>query len=208
MVIGHFKVGKTCLLERFLSGTFSSEYDKTIDYVYKPKEFAIDGNNYKFLFIDFSADYDYFDIKKFSEKTKGIMYVYDITEKNTLDHITGLLNSDDLRDLNKVPKILVGNKCDLEDERKIKTEEGEKLANENRMKFIETSAKDSTNVTEAFNILLKDVKEYMKNNPEKPKIDPVEKLEIPKPVPTEIKENDELRKKDYKKCSRCFDCIS
>ena len=135
------------------------------------------------------------------------MYVYDITEKNKLDHITGLLNSDDLRDLNKVPKILVGNKCDLEDERKIETEEGEKLANENRMKFIETSAKDSTNVTEAFNILLKDVKEYMKNNPEKPKTDPVEKFEIPKPDQAEIKENDELRKKDYKKCSRCFDCL-
>ena len=135
------------------------------------------------------------------------MYVYDITEKNKLDHITGLLNSDDLRDLNKVPKILVGNKCDLEDERKIETEEGEKLANENRMKFIETSAKDSTNVTETFNILLKDVKEYMKNNPEKPKTDPVEKLEIPKLDQAEIKENDELGKKDYKKCSRCFDCL-
>ena len=208
MVIGHFKVGKTCLLERFLSGTFSSEYDKTIDYVYKPKEFAIDGNNYKFLFIDFSADYDYFDIKKFSEKTKGIMYVYDITEKNTLDHITGLLNSDDLRDLNKVPKILVGNKCDLEDERKIETEEGEKLANENRMKFIETSAKDSTNVTKAFNILLEDVKKYMKNNPEKPKTDPVEKLENPKPKPTEIKESDKLRMEVNKKRSGCCGCLS
>ena len=208
MVIGHFKVGKTCLLECFLLDTFSLEYDKTIDYVYKPKEFAIDGNNYKFLFIDFSADYDYFDIKKFSEKTKGIMYVYDITEKNTLDHITGLLNSDDLRDLNKVPKILVGNKCDLEDERKIETEEGEKLANENRMKFIETSAKDSTNVIKAFNILLEDVKEYMKNNAEKPKIDPVEKLENPKPEPTEIKESDKLRMEVNKKRSGCCGCLS
>ena len=208
MIIGDFKVGKTCLLKRFLSNKFLREYNQTLDYAYESKKFDIDGNNYEFLFIDCSANYSDKVIKNFSEKTKGIMYVYDITEKNTLDHITGLLNSDDLRDLNKVSKILVGNKCDLGDKRKIETEEGEKLANENRMKFIETSAKDSTKVTEAFNILLKDVKEYMKNNPEKPKIDPVEKFEIPKPVPTEIKENDELRKKDYKKCSRCFDCIS
>ena len=208
MVIGHFKVGKTCLLERFLLDTFSSEYDKTIDYVYKPKEFAIDGNNYKFLFIDCSANFEYFDIIKFSEKTKGIMYVYDITEEKTLKHITSFLNSDDLRDLNKVPKILVGNKCDLEDERKIETEEGEKLANENRMKFIETSAKDSTNVIKAFNILLEDVKEYMKNNAEKPKIDPVEKLENPKPKPTEIKESDKLRMEVNKKRSGCCGCLS
>ena len=208
MVIGHFKVGKTCLLERFLLDTFSLEYDKTIDYVYKPKEFAIDGNNYKFLFIDCSADYDYFDIKKFSEKTKGIMYVYDITEQKTLERLNDFLNSDDLWNLNKVPKILVGNKCDLEDERKIETEEGEKLANENRMKFIETSAKDSTNVTEAFNILLKDIQEYMKNNPEKPKIDPVEKFENPKPKPTEIKESDKLRMEVNKKRSGCCGCLS
>ena len=158
--------------------------------------------------MDFSGGYLDNKIIQFSEKTKGIMYVYDITEKNTLDHITGLLNSDDLRDLNKVPKILVGNKCDLEDERKIKTEEGEKLANKNRMKVIETSAKDSTNVTEAFNILLKDVKEYMKNNPEKPKIDPVEKLENPKPKPTEIKESDKLRMEVNKKRSGCCGCLS
>ena len=208
MVIGHFKVGKTCLLDRFLTGAFSSVYDNTLDYVCKSKKFDIDGNNYEFLFIDCSANFEYFDIIKFSEKTKGIMYVYDITEQKTLERLNDFLNSDDLWNLNKVPKILVGNKCDLEDERKIQTEEGEKLAKYKYMKFIETSAKDSTNVTEAFNILLKDVKEYMKNNPEKPKTDPVEKLEIPKPDQTEIKENDELRKKDYKKCSRCFDCIS
>ena len=183
------------------------EYNQTLDYAYESKKFDIDGNNYEFLFIDCSANYSDKEIKNFSEKTKGIMYVYDITEQKTLERLNDFLNSDDLWNLNKVPKILVGNKCDLEDERKIETEEGEKLANENRMKFIETSAKDSTNVTEAFIILLKDVKEYMKNNPEKPKTDPVEKLEIPKPDQAEIKENDELGKKDYKKCSRCFDCL-
>ena len=156
------------------------EYNQTLDYAYESKEFDIDGNNYEFLFIDCSANFEYFDIIKFSEKTKGIMYVYDITEEKTLEHITSFLNSDDLRDLNKVPKILVGNKCDLGDKRKIETEKGEKLA----------------------------INKYMKNNPEKPKTDPVEKLENPKPEPTEIKESDKLRMEVNKKRSGCCGCLS
>ena len=184
------------------------EYNQTLDYAYESKKFDIDGGGCEFLFVDCSANYSDKGIKNFSEKTKGIMYVYDITEQKTLERLNDFLNSDDLWNLNKVPKILVGNKCDLEDERKIKTEEGNKFANENRMKFIETSAKDSTNVTEAFIILLKDVKEYMKNNPEKPKIDPVEKLENPKPKPTEIKESDKLRMEVNKKRSGCCGCLS
>ena len=48
------------------------------------------------------------------------------------------------------PKILVGNKCDLSDERQVTTEEAEALAKELELQFIETSAKESVNVDEVF----------------------------------------------------------
>lgn len=49
-----------------------------------------------------------------------------------------------------VPKIIVGNKCDLEDQRIVSTEEGSRFAQEKNIPFIETSAKDGKNVTELF----------------------------------------------------------
>ena len=155
--------------------------------------------------MDFSGGYLHNKIIQFSEKTKGIMYVYDITDENTFSRITDLFNYFENSDLNRVPKILVGNKCDLEEDRKVQTEEGEDSARDKRMKFIETSAKDSTNVKTAFNIMIEDVKEYMKNNPEKPKIDNVEKLEFNNPTKDEIKLKEELKQKtnDKKKRSCC-----
>jgi len=55
-------------------------------------------------------------------------------------------------------KLLIGNKCDLADKRKISKEEAENLAAQYNIKYIETSAKDSTNVSEAFKVLAREIK--------------------------------------------------
>ena len=203
-VVGDYKVGKTSLLDRFLSNTFTDEYDNTLDYMCKQKKLELNGKIYNFLFMDFSFGYSEDRMKQFFEKTKGIMFVYDITDENSFSHISDLFNIFGSSDLKYVPKILVGNKCDLEEDRKVQIEEGEDLARDKRMKFIETSAKDSTNVKTAFNIMIEDVKEYMKNNPEKPKIDNAEKSVFNNPEKDEIKIKEELKQKTSKKKSCCF----
>ena len=53
--------------------------------------------------------------------------------------------------------ILVGNKCDLIEERQVKKEEGQDYAKKQKMKFYEISAKDGTNVNKAFDNLIKDI---------------------------------------------------
>ena len=53
--------------------------------------------------------------------------------------------------------MLVGNKCDLDDIRAVSIEEGKRLAEERGLFFIETSAKDSTNVKTAFELIIKEI---------------------------------------------------
>ncbi len=57
-----------------------------------------------------------------------------------------------------VNKILVGNKCDLEEERKVSTEEGMELAKHFEIPFLETSAKNSVNVESSFVTMSKEIK--------------------------------------------------
>ena len=65
-----------------------------------------------------------------------------------------------IRDVDYIPWVLIGNKCDLVDERKITTEEGMQLAKKYNAPFFETSAKDRTNVYEAVEALVRKIREY------------------------------------------------
>jgi len=60
-----------------------------------------------------------------------------------------------------VNKILVGNKCDLEENRKVSVEEGMELSRHYEISFLETSAKNSVNVEQAFQTMAKEIKESM-----------------------------------------------
>ncbi|WFD41882.1 GTP-binding protein [Malassezia psittaci] len=60
-----------------------------------------------------------------------------------------------------VRKILVGNKCDWEEKRAVTKEQAEELAKELGISYVETSAKSSTNVDEAFFKLAQQVKDHL-----------------------------------------------
>ena len=64
------------------------------------------------------------------------------------------MNKDKLKN---VPKILIGNKSDLDDERKIEKDNGEYFAEQNGIKFFETSAKNNTNVNDAFREIINEL---------------------------------------------------
>ena len=91
----------------------------------------------------------------------GILVVYDITNRQSFDDINFWLNEIKEKANKNTVLLLVGNKCDLEDERKVSFQEGKDFADNNGIKFIETSAKTNQNVDEAFEIV---VDEVIKNN--------------------------------------------
>ena len=80
----------------------------------------------------------------------AIIILYDITEEASFEHIKNWMIEIDKFGKQGVMRILVGNKCDLEENRKISKETGEDLANKYGIKFYEVSAKDNKNIENIF----------------------------------------------------------
>lgn len=76
--------------------------------------------------------------------------VYDITRKETFNHLTRWLEEVRQNGNPDIMVMLIGNKADLDNRRQVSTEEGERFAKENGLIFLETSAKTAFNVEQAF----------------------------------------------------------
>ena len=150
---GPAKVGKSALIIRLVNGSFVDFYDPTIEDAYRIAR-AIDGVQCVFSILDTAGDDDYSALRDFYiTKTSIFVVVYSVADRGSFDEMRSTIHH--IRDLRKNddPIILVGNKCDLEDERRVSTEEGRVLADEFGVSFIETSAKDNKNVEEIVQVV-------------------------------------------------------
>ncbi len=84
--------------------------------------------------------------------------MYDITDRESFKAIDTWMQEVEKFASESAMKIIVGNKCEAEDKRKVSVAEGKEKAAQNNMKFIETSAKDNINVAEAFQMITKEIK--------------------------------------------------
>ena len=100
---------------------------------------------------------------------KGVILLYDITSRESFEEVNKSYN--DVRDVLDNPVItLVGNKLDLDYERYVTTEEGQRFADEHNLLFYEVSAKNGTNVNECFNTLFQRIYDNDPNKEEKRRI--------------------------------------
>lgn len=94
---------------------------------------------------------------------EGFLLVYSITDRQSFEEIMTFQQQIlRVKDKDYFPMIVVGNKCDLEGERQVSTQEGQNLARQFGCKFIETSAKSRINVDNAFYDIVREIRRYNK----------------------------------------------
>ncbi|PPD67412.1 hypothetical protein GOBAR_DD35715 [Gossypium barbadense] len=95
----------------------------------------------------------------------GIIIVYDVTEMESFNSVKQWLNEIDRYANDSVCKLLVGNKCDLVENKVVDTQRAKAFADELVIPFLETSAKDAINVEQAFLTMAGAIKKKMGNQP-------------------------------------------
>ena len=168
IVLGYSGVGRTSILNRGLDIESSQFSVSTIGLDTKSKFFKFDDTKIKVNYFFSNGQERFKDVSsKFLKKADGAIFVFDITKKATFELIGKWL--DDIRENNKldIPKILIGNKVDLETERKVSKEEGEQLAKLLKCKYYETSAKTGQNVKQALDEITEFTYSIWKNSEKK-----------------------------------------
>ena len=150
VLIGNSNVGKSSLLKSFFDNKNS---EKIEDYNTK----KIDLEDKKILI----KIYNMFLFREI----QGLIFVYDITDLQSFEKINFYLK--EINFSKKIFKILIGNKKDLENERKITFEQGKNFADSNEMLFFETSAKEKMNIQEPILSMTKEIIKKLKEKNKK-----------------------------------------
>jgi len=162
LLIGDSGVGKSCLLLRFSEDSFAPSFITTIGIDYKIRTIELDGKKIKLQIWDTAGQERFRTITTaYYRSAMGVLLVYDVTDDKSFANIKNWIRNIEQHASENINKVLVGNKCDLVDKRIIDTARGKSLADEFKIPFYETSAKNSINVEEAFISLARDVKKRL-----------------------------------------------
>jgi len=164
-LLGDSNVGKTSLLTRFCDSTFKESYNNTIGV-----DFRVMTLKYKDIIVkvhiwDTAGQERFKSIAiNYFRSTHGFIFVYDITDEDSFSNIENWINLAFNNSSTHIINFLVGNKCDLEEERKVKKEEAENYAKTKDLFFFEASAKNNDNVEKVFEYFTyKLIKHFKKN---------------------------------------------
>lgn len=158
VVLGSGGVGKSALTVQFVQGIFVEKYDPTIEDSYR-KQVEVDGSQCMLEILDTAGTEQFTAMRDLYMKNgQGFVLVYSITAQSTFNDLQDLREQIlRVKDTEDVPMILVGNKCDLEDERVVGKDQGVNLAKNFNCAFLESSAKAKINVNEIFYDLVRQI---------------------------------------------------
>ncbi|KAK9725857.1 hypothetical protein RND81_05G174100 [Saponaria officinalis] len=158
VIIGDSGVGKSNLLSRYSRNEFSLHSKATIGVEFQTQSIELDGKEVRAQIWDTAGQERFRAVTSaYYRGAVGALVVYDITRRTSFDSVTRWLEELNTHSDTTVAKMLVGNKYDLDDIRAVSIDEGKILAEEHGLFFMETSAKDSTNVKTAFEMVIKEI---------------------------------------------------
>ncbi|XP_017265550.1 ras-related protein Rab-33B [Kryptolebias marmoratus] len=145
IVIGDSNVGKTCLTYRFCGGTFLKNPEATIGVDFRERTVDLDGERIKLQIWD-TAGQERFRksmVEHYYRSVHAVIFVYDVTSLPSFESIPEWIDECSRHSVGPlVPRILVGNKCDLRERRQVPTSAAQCLADGYDFPLFETSAKD------------------------------------------------------------------
>ncbi|XP_058747042.1 ras-related protein Rab-2-B-like [Vicia villosa] len=151
IIIRDTGVGKSCLQLQFTDNRFQPVHDVTIGVEFGTRMITIDSKPIKLQIGDTAGQEMFRSVtRSYYRGAAGALLVYDITRRETFDHLATWLEDARQHADSNMTIMLIGNKCDLTKKRVVSIEEGEKFAKENGLIFMEVSAKSAENVEEAF----------------------------------------------------------
>jgi Ras-related protein Rab-1A len=166
VLIGDSGVGKSCLLLRFADDTYTESHISTIGVDFKIRTIQLDGKTIKLQIWDTAGQERFRTItSSYYRGAHGIIVVYDTTDSETFEHVKTWLHEIERYASENVNKLLVGNKSDLTTKRQVETEAAKEFADSANIPFLETSAKNATNVEDAFMTMAGEIKKRMASQP-------------------------------------------
>lgn len=158
LLIGDSQVGKTSIIQRFCDGVFTGSSISTIGCDFKTKDILLENCTVAVEIWDTAGQ------EKFKSMTKnmfrgadGFILTYDITNEKTFKNVNQWLKDIKAFAKETAKIILAGNKCDLDNQRQVKTDQGINIAKQYNYHFFETSCRDNININELFNKIVNEI---------------------------------------------------
>ncbi|CAD8152693.1 unnamed protein product [Paramecium pentaurelia] len=147
IIVGDASVGKSCILLRYTEKQFRDEHDTTIGVEFGSQLLKKNDKTLKIQIWDTAGQESFKSItRSYYKGSIGVLLVFDITNRDSFHNVQKWYNDVNDQAASNCTIVLVGNKTDLESQRKITTIEAKALADQYKMQYIETSAKTNQNI--------------------------------------------------------------
>ena len=149
--LGDQGVGKSCILNRFLNDTFTEDYQATIGLDFQSKNVQIENKDVHLLLYDTAGQEKFRSlIPMYTRDANIILLVYDISNRDTFNHLPDWIRDLTNVNMDEVIFAIVANKVDLNVQRAVTAEEGQKFAEERKFIYQEISAKSGIGFSDLF----------------------------------------------------------
>ncbi|XP_036336507.1 ras-like protein 2 [Rhagoletis pomonella] len=161
VIVGGGGVGKSALTIQFIQSYFVTDYDPTIEDSYT-KQCVIDDVPAKLDILDTAGQEEFSAMREqYMRSGEGFLLVYALNDHSSFDEIPKFQKQIlRVKDRDEFPMLMVGNKCDLEQQRQVSLDEAQTISRNLLIPYIECSAKLRVNVDQAFHELVRIVRKF------------------------------------------------